>query len=64
MVMSCAAFLIRFPDFKHKVSGDALWLDSYDTPKWVATSIEELDKLKQQQQADTADLPDLGLSPF
>ena len=37
-------------------------LDSYDNPKWVETSIEELDKLKQQQQADTANLP--NLSPF
>jgi len=33
----------RAPDFKHKDSGEALWIDSYDTPPWVADSLRQLD---------------------
>ena len=33
----------RGPDFKHKVSGEALWIDSYTGPKWVKSQLEALD---------------------
>jgi len=33
----------RAPDFKHKDSGEALWIDSRDTPPWVADSLRQLD---------------------
>ena len=28
----------RAPDFRHKDSGDALWLDSRDRPPWIDIS--------------------------
>jgi hypothetical protein len=41
-----------------------LWLDSFDTPKWVGTSIQELDKIKWQEQDALKDLPNNPLPPF
>lgn len=35
----------RAPDFKHKDSGEALWIDSRDTPGWVADSLRKLDEV-------------------
>lgn len=32
----------KFPDFKHKISGDALWLKSNDAP-WIKTKLQLLD---------------------
>ena len=32
----------RGPDFKHKATGDGLWLSSRDTPRWVADRLGEL----------------------
>lgn len=29
----------RMPDFKHKESGEALWIDSRDTPAWVLETL-------------------------
>eukprot|EP00192_Tetraselmis_astigmatica_P013783 CAMPEP_0117676648 /NCGR_PEP_ID=MMETSP0804-20121206/16299_1 /TAXON_ID=1074897 /ORGANISM="Tetraselmis astigmatica, Strain CCMP880" /LENGTH=321 /DNA_ID=CAMNT_0005485829 /DNA_START=218 /DNA_END=1184 /DNA_ORIENTATION=+ len=33
----------KYPDFKHKITGDVLWVDSYNTPAWVKASLEEHD---------------------
>eukprot|EP00873_Tetraselmis_striata_P036912 jgi/Tetstr1/457176/TSEL_043826.t2 len=48
----------RYPDFKHKDSGDALWLDSYNTPAWVPGAMADL--TSQQQGLDSLQ----DLSPF
>ncbi|CAA7048070.1 unnamed protein product [Microthlaspi erraticum] len=32
------------PDFKHKDTGEALWLDSSDTPAWITSQLESLDE--------------------
>ena len=37
----------KAPDFKHKETGDALWITSRDTPAWVESSLKELDMNKQ-----------------
>jgi len=37
----------RAPDFKHKETGEALWVESRNTPSWVASSLKELDLNKQ-----------------
>ncbi|UPR00756.1 single-stranded DNA-binding protein [Chloropicon primus] len=37
----------RAPDFKHKETGEALWIESRGTPAWVASSLKELDMNKQ-----------------
>jgi len=33
----------KAPDFKHKETGEALWVESRSTPSWVASSLKELD---------------------
>ncbi len=33
----------KAPDFKHKETGEALWVESRTTPSWVASSLKELD---------------------
>ena len=30
----------RAPDFKHKVTRQALWIDNWQTPEWVGTKFE------------------------
>lgn len=56
--------LCRYPDFKHKTTGDPLWLDGRDTPQWVQSSLENMDSLKLQQVA-AADAPaGAAKSPF
>ena len=37
----------KAPDFKHKETGEALWVESRNTPAWVASSLKELDMNKQ-----------------
>lgn len=37
----------KAPDFKHKETGEALWVESRGTPAWVASSLKELDMNKQ-----------------
>jgi single stranded DNA-binding protein len=37
----------KAPDFKHKETGEALWVESRNTPTWVASSLKELDLNKQ-----------------
>merc|ERR1712060_818457 len=37
----------KAPDFKHKETGEALWIESRGTPAWVASSLKELDMNKQ-----------------
>ena len=37
----------KAPDFKHKETGEALWIQSRNTPSWVASSLKELDMNKQ-----------------
>ena len=32
----------RAPDFKHKTSGEGLWIGSRDTPAWVEGRLGEL----------------------
>ena len=45
----------RFPDFKHKEDEMPLWLDSYDTPDWVATKLMEMeDKLATSSSSTRA----------
>ncbi|KAI5395057.1 protein OSB1, mitochondrial [Lathyrus oleraceus] len=34
----------KAPDFKHKDTGEALWIDSRSTPPWVKSQLEILDK--------------------
>lgn len=32
------------PDFKHKQTGEALWIESYSSPSWVMSQLDALDK--------------------
>ncbi|KAL9261058.1 OSB1, mitochondrial-like protein [Drosera capensis] len=47
----------RGPDFKHKDTGEALWVDSRYNPPWVQSQLEILDKklasLNQEQSRQT-----------
>lgn len=36
----------KAPDFKHKDTGDALWIDSRQTPDWVPASLDKLDETR------------------
>jgi len=40
----------RSPDFKHKESGEALWIESRDTPAWVLETLSEGGGQQAQQQ--------------
>jgi hypothetical protein len=31
----------RSPDFKHKITGEALWISGRDTPAWVPEWVEQ-----------------------
>ncbi|MCI16676.1 protein OSB2 chloroplastic-like, partial [Trifolium medium] len=33
----------KAPDFKHKDTGEALWIDSRSSPPWVKSQLEILD---------------------
>jgi len=33
----------KAPDFKHKDTGEALWIDGRSTPPWVKSQLEILD---------------------
>jgi hypothetical protein len=41
----------RYPDFKHKTTNEALWIDSYKTPKWVPGQLEKLEAARRQFEA-------------
>ena len=32
----------RAPDFKHKATGNGLWINSRDTPAWVPAEVDRL----------------------
>jgi hypothetical protein len=34
----------RMPDFKHKLNGEGLWLDSMDRPSWISITGNRLDQ--------------------
>lgn len=40
----------RAPDFKHKDTGVALWIDSRQTPDWVPASLDKLDETRDGGQ--------------
>ena len=40
----------RSPDFKHKETGEALWIESRDTPAWVLETLGTSAAPQQQQQ--------------
>ena len=40
------------PDFKHKVSGSALWIDSRNTPFWVKEKLESLDVVSNKNDEE------------
>mmetsp|Transcript_32877 Transcript_32877/g.77977 ORF Transcript_32877/g.77977 Transcript_32877/m.77977 type:complete len:314 (+) Transcript_32877:93-1034(+) len=44
----------RHPDFKHKQTKDALWIDSYGTPQWVKASLQKFDELQEEGGGDMA----------
>jgi len=33
----------RYPDFKHKTTQEALWVDSWDSPNWVKAILSQMD---------------------
>lgn len=33
----------KYPDFKHKLTGEALWIESYTSPSWVKSQLAALD---------------------
>lgn len=33
----------KYPDFKHKLTGEALWIESYVSPTWVKSQLAALD---------------------
>lgn len=33
----------KYPDFKHKTSGEALWIESYNNPIWVKSQLQAMD---------------------
>ena len=33
----------RYPDFKHKHTGEALWIDGRNNPNWVVSQLAVLD---------------------
>lgn len=34
----------KAPDFKHKTTGEVLWIDSYGNPPWVKSQLDKLDE--------------------
>ncbi len=41
----------RYPDFKHKTTNEALWVDSYKTPEWVPDQLEKLEAARKEFEA-------------
>ncbi|RRT81566.1 hypothetical protein BHE74_00008267 [Ensete ventricosum] len=43
----------KYPDFKHKDTGEALWIDSMNNPHWVKSQLAILDsRMSSLHQAD------------
>jgi len=40
----------RYPDFKHKTTQEALWVDSWDSPKWIQETLTLMDKAAKEHQ--------------
>ncbi|KAK3278561.1 hypothetical protein CYMTET_13508 [Cymbomonas tetramitiformis] len=38
----------KAPDFKHKDTNEPLWINSYDTPSWVAEKLREMDEKRRE----------------
>eukprot|EP00470_Lotharella_oceanica_P003978 CAMPEP_0170175076 /NCGR_PEP_ID=MMETSP0040_2-20121228/8212_1 /TAXON_ID=641309 /ORGANISM="Lotharella oceanica, Strain CCMP622" /LENGTH=253 /DNA_ID=CAMNT_0010416937 /DNA_START=272 /DNA_END=1030 /DNA_ORIENTATION=+ len=36
----------KYPDFKHKTTQEALWIDSWDSPKWIQAILSQMDDAK------------------
>jgi len=45
----------RSPDFKHKESGEPLWIESRDTPAWVLETLSQGSAQQQQQRQPAND---------
>ncbi|KAG0569542.1 hypothetical protein KC19_6G098400 [Ceratodon purpureus] len=41
----------RSPDFKHKVTGKALWIDGWSTPAWVKAKFKSVAQVRLQSHA-------------
>ncbi|XP_010936149.2 protein OSB1, mitochondrial [Elaeis guineensis] len=61
----------KYPDFKHKDTGEALWIEAKYNPPWVKSQLAILDSRKDSLQADGTSSTisvmyddDLGLAPF
>jgi hypothetical protein len=46
----------RYPDFKHKTTNEALWVDSYKTPEWVPDQLEKLEAARKKFEASRGEL--------
>ncbi|GAB5359246.1 hypothetical protein AAMO2058_000527800 [Amorphochlora amoebiformis] len=49
----------KYPDFKHKTTQEALWIDSWDSPKWVKAILTQMDDAAKDHEAAIA-MGDLG----
>eukprot|EP00468_Gymnochlora_sp_CCMP2014_P013797 CAMPEP_0167755634 /NCGR_PEP_ID=MMETSP0110_2-20121227/8937_1 /TAXON_ID=629695 /ORGANISM="Gymnochlora sp., Strain CCMP2014" /LENGTH=264 /DNA_ID=CAMNT_0007641651 /DNA_START=212 /DNA_END=1006 /DNA_ORIENTATION=- len=48
----------RYPDFKHKTTQESLWIDSWDSPKWVQAILSQMDDAAKLHEANMQSSPD------
>ncbi|XP_057833765.1 protein OSB2, chloroplastic isoform X2 [Cryptomeria japonica] len=57
----------KAPDFKHKTTGESLWIGSYGNPSWVKSQLDKLDEsmsFSHQQTNPKKSLSSFGDSDF
>lgn len=47
----------KYPDFKHKHTGEALWIEGKYNPPWVKSQLEILDTRMESFQANGTSMP-------